>query len=79
MNTELIKDIKVELTVEIGRKKMTLKEILSTNHGSILELDNKTGTPLNFFVNGKLFGTCEIVQMPNDKLGMKVVQIFGKK
>ena len=79
MNTELIKDIKVEITVEIGRKKITIKELLSINQGSIVELDNKTDAPLKFFVNGKLFGTCEIVQMPNDKLGMRVLQIFGKK
>jgi flagellar motor switch protein FliN len=79
MNAELIRDIKVEITVEIGRTQITIKDLLSTTHGSIVELDNKTQQPLNFFVNGKLFGTCEIVQMPNDKLGMRVLQIFGKK
>jgi flagellar motor switch protein FliN/FliY len=78
MNTELIKDIKVEITVEIGRKKITIKELLSINQGSIVELETKTDEPLKFFVNGKLFGTCEIVQMPNNKIGMRVLQIFGK-
>jgi flagellar motor switch protein FliN/FliY len=79
MNTEIIKDIKVEITVEIGRAKITLKDLVSTNPGSILELNTKVGEPIKFYVNGKLFGTCEIVQMPNDKIGMRVLEVFGKK
>ena len=74
-----IKDIKVEITVILGSKKMSIHDIMKTNHGSIIELNTKVDEPLVFCVNGKRFGTCEIVKLPNEKLGMKIVEIFKKK
>lgn len=74
-----IKDIKVEITVILGSKKMSIQEIMKTTHGSIIELNTKVGEPLVFYVNGKRFGTCEIVKMSNEKLGMKIKEIFKKK
>lgn len=76
---ENIQDIKVEITVIFGSKKMSIQEIMKTNHGSIIELNTKVGEPLVFCVNGKRFGTCEIVKMQNEKLGMKIIEIFKKK
>lgn len=79
MNIDLISDIKVLITIELGKRKMTLREIMSLTHGTILELTTKIEEPLNFYVNGKMFGNCEIVQMPNAKYGMRVLEIFNKK
>ncbi len=71
-------EIKVEISIELGRKKMPIRDILKTNHGSIIELDSDSKDPLVFYVNNKKFGTCKLVQK-GDKLGMQVVEIFNKK
>lgn len=79
MKKNLILDLNVKLTVELGKKKMMLSEFLKTNHGTILELDKDSKEALTFFVNGKPFGVCEVVKMPNDKLGMRILKVFEGK
>ncbi len=79
MKKNLILELNVRLSVELGQKKMMLSEFLKTNHGTILELNKESKEPLTFFVNGKEFGVCEIVKMPNDKLGMRILEIFENK
>lgn len=76
-NFESISNIQVSITVELGRTKIAIKDLLKLANGSIVELDTSIGKPLNFFVNGKLFGACKIVQI-NEKLGIKIVEIFKK-
>lgn len=78
-NYEAIKDIPILIHVELGRKKLTIEQLLKTNHGSIIELDKESNKPLNFFVNNKLWGTCEIVKMSSGKLGIKIVELLSKK
>lgn len=79
MNTNLILDLRVHVSVELGDKKMLLSELLQSNHGTVLELNKESKEALTFFVNNKPFGICEIVKMPNDKLGMRILEIFEGK
>ncbi len=76
INNDLIMDLKVLVTVELGNKKMLISEFLKTNHGTVLELDKESKEALTFYVNDRPFGLCEIVKMPNDKLGMRVLKVF---
>ncbi len=79
INNKAIMDLKVLVSVELGKKKMLLSEFLKTNHGTVLELDTESENSLLFYVNNKPFGVCEIVKMPNDRLGLRVIEIFKKK
>ena len=72
-----IEHIPITISVELGRVKMPIKDLLKLAQGAIVPLDKLAGEPLNFYVNGKLFGTCEIVQV-NDKFGMRILEIFSK-
>ena len=76
-----MQDIPVTITVEIGRAKLSMRELLNLRQGSIIELNKKVKTPLNFFVNGKLFGMCEVVTLApkHDKYGIKILKIFSKE
>ena len=56
---------------------MPIRELLNLANGAILTLDSIAGEPLKFYVNGKLFGLCEVVQI-NDKFGMRIIEIFKK-
>lgn len=76
-NFESISNIQVVITVELGKTKIAIKDLLKLANGAIVELDTYVGKPLNFFVNGKLFGSCDIVQV-NGKFGMRIVEIFKK-
>ena len=73
-----IEHIAVTITVELGRVKMPIRDLLKLAKGAIVPLDKLAGEPLNFYVNGKLFGSCEIVQV-NDKFGMRILEIFFKE
>lgn len=75
---ERIQDIQVTISVELGRVKLSIRELLKLVQGSILSLDKMVGEPLDFYVNNKLFGACEIVQV-NDKLGMRIIEIYSKE
>lgn len=79
LNNSALIDLKIVISVELGKKKMLLSEFLKTNHGTVLELDTKSNNSLTFYVNNKPFGICEIVRMPNDKLGLRVIEVFKKQ
>lgn len=69
-----IDDIQLNLAVELGTAYKTIKEILSLQPNSIVELDTMANTPLNFLVNGKIVGTCEVVVI-DDKFGIRILSI----
>lgn len=76
-NLKNIEHLTVMITVELGKTKMSIRELLKLAQGSVVILDKVAGEPLNFYVNGKLFGTCEIVQV-NNKLGMRIIELYSK-
>ncbi|MFO9637956.1 flagellar motor switch protein FliN [Legionella pneumophila serogroup 3] len=74
---ELILDIPVSVTVEIGRTKMTIRNLLQLNQGGIVALDRLAGDPLDVLVNGTLVAHGEVVVV-NDKFGVRLTDIVSK-
>ncbi|MBK4786128.1 MAG: flagellar motor switch protein FliN [Pantoea sp. Pent] len=72
---DLIMDIPVKLTVELGRTKMTIKELLRLTQGSVVALDGLAGEPLDILINGYLIAQGEVV-MVNDKYGVRITDII---
>ncbi|WP_415583213.1 flagellar motor switch protein FliN [Legionella steigerwaltii] len=71
---DLILDIPVSVTVEIGRTKMTIRNLLQLNQGGIVALDRLAGDPLDVLVNGTLVAHGEVVVV-NDKFGVRLTDI----
>lgn len=78
VNIESLLDVSVEISVEIGRTKLTIGELLSLSKGSIVELNRLAGESVDIFVNEKLLGKGEIV-LVNDRLGVRVIEIITPK
>ena len=74
---ELILDIPVAVTVEIGRTKMSIRNLLQLNQGGIVALDRLAGEPLDVLVNGTLVAHGEVVVV-NDKFGVRLTDIVSK-
>ena len=72
---ELILDIPVQLTVELGRTKIAIKNLLQLAQGSVVELDGLAGEPMDVFVNGCLIAQGEVVVV-NDKFGIRLTDII---
>jgi flagellar motor switch protein FliN len=72
---EMILDIPVQLTVELGRTKIPIKSILQLAQGSVVELDGLAGEPMDVLVNGCLLAQGEVVVV-NDKFGVRVTDII---
>jgi flagellar motor switch protein FliN/FliY len=72
---DMILDIPVQISVEIGRAKITIKNLLQLAHGSVVELDAMAGEPMSVFVNGTLIAQGEVVVV-NDKFGIRLTDII---
>ncbi|NIG88368.1 flagellar motor switch protein FliN [Serratia symbiotica] len=72
---DLILDIPVKLTVELGRTKMTIKELLRLSQGSVVALDGLAGEPLDILINGYLIAQGEVVVV-GDKFGVRITDII---
>lgn len=72
---ELILDIPVHLTVELGRTKISIRNLLQLAHGSVVELDGLAGEPMDVLVNGTLIAQGEVVVV-NDKFGIRLTDII---
>ena len=71
---DLIMDIPVQLTVELGRTKIPIRHILQLAQGSVVELDGLAGEPMDVLVNGCLIAQGEVVVV-NDKFGIRLTDI----
>lgn len=71
---DLIGDIPVEITVELGRTHKKISEILELGQGSVIELDKLVGEPLNIYANGKFIAKGEVVVI-DDSFGVRVTEI----
>ena len=72
---DMILDIPVQMTVELGRTKITIKNLLQLAHGSVVELEAMAGEPMNVLVNGTLIAQGEVVVV-NDKFGIRLTDII---
>ncbi len=74
-NLEMLLDIKLELTVELGRCELPIKKILELTRGSIIELDKIAGEPVSLFANGKHIANGEVVVI-EDNFGLRITSII---
>ena len=72
---DMILDIPVQIAVELGRTKISIKSLLQLAHGSVVELDAMAGEPMSVFVNGTLIAQGEVVVV-NDKFGIRLTDII---
>ena len=77
-NIELIMDVPLEVTVELGRTHKSIKEILDFAPGTILELDKMAGEPIDVLVNGKMVAKGEVVVI-EESFGIRVTEIIKEK
>jgi flagellar motor switch protein FliN/FliY len=75
-NLGLILDIPLKVTVELGRTKMVVSELLNLGQGSVIELSKLAGEPMEVLVNGKLVARGEAVVV-NEKFGVRLTDIIS--
>lgn len=75
-NMDFLLDIPLEISVELGKAKITVGDLLKLSQGSVVELDKLTNQPLSIFVNKKLMAQGEVVVV-NDKFGIRLMNIIS--
>lgn len=73
---DFILDIPLEVSVELGRSKMLIKDLLKLNQGSIIELEKFAGEPVEIYVNGRLMAKGEVVVV-NERFGVRITEIIS--
>lgn len=74
---EGILDIPVTISMEVGRSKINIRNLLQLNQGSVVELDRVAGEPLDVLVNGTLIAHGEVVVV-NDKFGIRLTDVISQ-
>lgn len=72
---DMIMDIPVRITVELGRTKISIRNLLQLAHGSVVELDGLAGEPMDVLVNGTLIAQGEVVVV-NEKFGIRLTDVI---
>ncbi|MGC9772450.1 flagellar motor switch phosphatase FliY [Fervidobacterium islandicum] len=75
---QLLFDVPLNVTVELGRTKLTLKEVMELGIGSLIELDKLTGEPVDIYVNNKLIARGEVVVI-DENFGVRITEIVNPK
>jgi flagellar motor switch protein FliN len=75
---DLVFDVPVCLSVELGRTEVPIRDVVNIGRGSIIELDRGPGTPLDVRVNGVLIGRGEVVLVNADRLGLRFVEVVSQ-
>lgn len=73
-NLDILMDIKLQLTVELGRTELPIKKVLELTRGSIIELEKVAGEPVELYANGKLVAHGEVVVI-EDNFGLRITSI----
>ena len=76
LNLDVILDVPVTISMEIGRTQINIRNLLQLNQGSIVELDRFAGEPLDVLVNGTLIAHGEVVVI-NDKFGIRLTDVIS--
>jgi len=77
-NIDLLMDVSLRVTVELGRTRMQLAQILELQHGSVVELDRLAGDPVDIFVNDCMVARGEVVVV-DDKFGVRITEMVSSK
>ena len=73
---EFIKDVTLAVTVEVGRARMTIQDLLQLGQGSVVELEKLAGEPLDIYINGKRVAIGEAV-IVNEKFGVRLKEVIS--
>ncbi len=76
VNLDVILDIPVTLSMEIGRTRLSIRNLLQLNQGSVVELDRLAGEPLDVMVNGTLVAHGEVVVV-NERFGIRLTDVIS--
>jgi flagellar motor switch protein FliN len=76
VNLDVILDVTVALSMEAGRTRVPIRNLLQLNQGSVVELDRAAGEPLDVYVNGTLIAHGEVVVV-NDKFGIRLTDVIS--
>ena len=74
---DLLLDVPLDVTIELGRSRMTIQDLLALTPGGVIELDKIAGEPLDIVVNDRLIARGEAVVI-NDKFGIRITDIISK-
>ena len=76
VNLDMILDVNVTVSIEVGRARMSISDLLKLSQGAIIELDRMAGEPLDVLVNGTLVARGEIVVV-KDKFGIMLTEVVS--
>jgi flagellar motor switch protein FliN/FliY len=76
LNLDLIMDVRLMLTLEVGRARISVRNLLALTQGSVVELDKLAGEALDVLVNGTLVAHGEVVVV-NDKFGIRLLDVVS--
>ena len=76
VNLEVILDVPVTLSMEVGRTRIPIRNLLQLNQGSVVELERGAGEPLDLYVNGTLIAQGEVVVV-NDRFGVRLTDVVS--
>lgn len=76
LNLDVILDVPVSLSLEVGRTRMPIRNLLQLNRGSVVELERGAGDPLDVYVNGTLIAHGEVVVI-NDRFGVRLTDVVS--
>jgi flagellar motor switch protein FliN/FliY len=74
---ELLMNVSLAVSAELGRCKLRLSELLKLGNGAVVELDRRAGGPIDLFVNGRLIARGEIVAV-DDRFGVRITEIVAR-
>lgn len=76
VSMDLLRDVTLDLKIELGRTRMNLDEILQLRRGSVVTLDKLAGDPVDIFVNGRMVARGEVLVL-NDNFCVRVAELIG--
>jgi flagellar motor switch protein FliN len=76
LNLDVVLDIPVTLSMEVGRSRISIRNLLQLNQGSVIELERAVSEPLDVFVNGTLIAHGEVVVV-NEKFGIRLTDVIS--
>ena len=76
---DLLINVPMRISVEMGRAKMPMKNILQLSQGSVIELDKASGEPMTIYINGELFAYGEAVLVNQERFGVRLTALVNKE
>ncbi|MBU2805481.1 flagellar motor switch protein FliN [Acidithiobacillus ferridurans] len=76
---DLLVNVPMRISVELGRARMPMKNILQLSQGSVIELDKASGEPMTIYINGEMFAYGEAVLVNQERFGVRLTALVNKE